>query len=90
MDYPNLTLGQKIKRRFCLSFQGIYQHPDGKLESEEYNKAGVNIYTTDPYDRERMVTAYLENQERKARFWLPFFYGAIAMYILLELLGKIK
>jgi hypothetical protein len=90
MDYPSLTLGQRIKRRFCLFFQGIYQHPDGKLESEEYNKAGVNIYTTDPYDRERMVRAYLESQARKVKFLQPFAYGAIAMYILLELLGKIK
>lgn len=90
MDYPNLTLGQKLKRRFCLSFQGIYEHPDGKLESVEDYKAGVNIYTTDPYKREQITDAYMERQEAKARFWQPFIYGAIAMYILLELLGKIK
>jgi hypothetical protein len=90
MDYPNLTTGQKIKRRFCLSFQGIYEHPNGKLESEEDDKAGVNIYTTDPYMREQLVDSYLENQDSKAKFWQPFFYGAIAMYILLSILGKIK
>ncbi len=90
MDYPNLTTGQKIKRRWCLIFQGIYEHPDGKLETVEDDKTGVNIYTTDPYVREQMTDAYSVNQEEKARFWQPFLYGAIAMYILLELLGKIK
>ena len=90
MEYPNLTLGQKIKRRWCLFFFGIYQHPDKKLESTEDDKAGVNIYTTEPYKREQMTDAYSVNQEEKARFWQPFLYGAIAMYILLELLGKIK
>lgn len=90
MDYPHLTSGQKLKRRWCLFFQGIYQHPDGRLESTEDDKAGVNIYTTEPYRREQMTDVYSERQEAKARFWQPFFYGAIAMYLLLSLMGKIK
>ncbi len=90
MDYPNLTPGQKLKRRWCLFFFGMYKHPDGKLESTEDDKAGVNIYTTEPFKREQITDAYLESQEAKARYWQPFFYGAVAMYILLSVLGKIK
>jgi len=90
MDYPNLTSGQKLKRRWCLFYQGIYEHPDGKLETVEDDKAGVNIYTTEPYKREQITDAYLERQAEKAKFWQPFTYGAIAMYLLLELMGKIK
>jgi hypothetical protein len=90
MDYPNLSFSQKLKRRWHLFFFGIYEHPDGKLEAVEDDKAGVNIYTTEPYRREQMTDAYSERQEEKARFWRPFFYGAIAMYLLLSVFGKIK
>ena len=90
MYYPFLITGQKLKRRRRLSPQSAYEHPYGKLEIVEDDETGVNIHITDPYVLGRMTDAYSVRQIEKAKLWQPFTYGAIATYILFELLGKIK
>jgi hypothetical protein len=84
-DWRRLTPWQRVKRRVSL-WGGSYEHPDGDLELDIDEKAGV-----DPGDDEKVqdakLDAYNRRQGIKGLKWQWFVYGLICAAVLAKLFG---
>jgi hypothetical protein len=84
-DWRRLTPWQRVKRRVSL-WGGSYEHPDGYLELDIDEKAGV-----DPGDDEKVqdakLDAYNRRQGIKGLKWQWFVYGLICAAVLAKLFG---
>lgn len=89
MNYPNLSLWQVIKRRFCLFSYGSYRHPDGLIEGDFHDKAGVHIYLDEQSVQDEKLKHYYQAKNKSEQFWKPFTYGAITMAIFTELIKRL-
>jgi hypothetical protein len=89
MNYPNLSLWQVIKRRFCLFSHGSYTHPDGLIEGDFHDKAGIHIYLDEQSVQDEKLKQYYQAKNKSEQFWKPFTYGAIAMAIFTELIKRL-
>jgi hypothetical protein len=89
MNYPNLSLWQVIKRRFCLFSHGSYTHPDGLIEGDFHDKAGIHIYLDEQSVQDEKLKQYYQAKNKSEQFWKPFTYGAIVMAIFTELIKRL-
>ena len=89
MNYPNLSTWQSIKRRFCLFSYGSYTHPDGLLEGDFHDKAGIHIYLDEQSVQDMKLKQHYQAKNKSEDFWKPFIYGAIAMAIFTELIKRL-
>jgi hypothetical protein len=84
-DWRRLTPWQRVKRRVSL-WGGSYVHPDGDIELDIDEKAGVN-----PGDSQVVadakINAYLQRQGIKELKWQWFFYGLVCAALLVWLFG---
>ena len=85
MNYPNLSTWQTIKRRFCLFSYGSYRHPDGQLEGDFHDKAGVHIYLDEQSVQDEKCRQYFQVKNKSDEFWKSFTYGAISMALFSEI-----
>jgi hypothetical protein len=88
MNYPNLSSWQSIKRRFCLFSYGSYRHPDGLIEGDFHDKAGIHIYLDEQSVQDEKLKQYYQVKNKSEQFWKPFTYGAIVMAIFTELIKR--
>jgi hypothetical protein len=84
-DWRRLTPWQRLRRRVSL-LGGAYEHPDGYIELDTDEKAGIN-----PGDDEKVQDAKLKawNQQQgiKDLKWRWFLFGLIAATVLAKLFG---
>ena len=85
MNYPSLSTWQTIKRRFCLFSYGSYEHPNGLIEADFHDKAGVHIYLDELSVQDEKLKQYFQAKNKSEQFWKPFIYGAISMALFSEI-----
>jgi hypothetical protein len=74
-DWRRLTPWQRVKRRVSL-WGGSYEHPDGYIELDIDEKAGVNPGDSQDVE-DAKIKAHLQRQGIKELKWQWFFYGLI-------------
>ena len=85
-DWRRLTPWQRVKRRVSL-LGGSYTHPDGTLELDFEEKAGVNPGDSEEVERAKLKT-YNERQFIKDLKGRWFFYGFIVASLIAALFGS--
>lgn len=73
----NLSFGQRIKRRIWLTFASHYYHPDGTLELDLDEKAGVDPSRDSQAVQDRKFAAWDRREGKRQNWWSGFVAGAI-------------
>jgi hypothetical protein len=79
-DWRRLNPWQRVKRRVSL-WGGSYEHPDGDIELDIDEKAGVDP-RDDEHVKEAKLDAYIKREALKEFKGLYFFYGALAVALI--------
>ena len=86
----NLTQSQRIMRRLCLWFRGSYTHPDGTIELDIDEPAGVDPTVDNREKQNAKFALYFQRQairERAGRRGSGTFLVGLAVYYLATTLG---
>jgi len=79
----NLTLLQRLKRRVCL-WGGSYTHPDGTIELDVDEKAGVDPTLDSEEVTEKKLYRWLKSEavreDRGNHFLAGLIIGGVAVY----------
>lgn len=65
----NLTFFQRIKRRFGL-WGGSYKHPDGTIELDFDEKAGIDPTADSQEVQDQKLSRYLKHQYHDGTRWI--------------------
>jgi hypothetical protein len=71
-----LSLGQRIKRRIWL-LKGSYTHPDGTIELDFDEKAGIDPTRDSEEVQDRKLDAWHKREASRQRWWSGFVVGAV-------------
>jgi hypothetical protein len=71
-----LTLFQRMKRRVSL-WGGSYTHPDGTLELDIDEKAGIDPTVDSPEASDRKFTTWLRREQIRQDRWQHFLAGLV-------------
>ena len=90
MNYPNLSLWQVIKRRFCLFSHGSYTHPDGLIEGDFHDKAGIHIYLDEQSVQDEKLKQYYQAKNKANSFGNHLLMVQLQWQYLLSLLKDFR
>jgi hypothetical protein len=74
----NLSTWQRVKRRASLHFASSYTHPDGTIELDIDEKAGIDPTVDDEDAQRRKFESWNKREAIRHDRWLFFTYGAIS------------
>lgn len=72
-----LSWGERVKRRLWLTFASHYYHPDGTLELDFDEKAGIDPTRDSEELQNHKFEAWGKREASKQRWWSGFVVGAI-------------
>lgn len=72
----NLSFGQRIKRRLWL-LKGSYTHPDGTIELDFDEKAGIDPTRDSQEVQDAKFDAWGKREAVKSNWWNGFVVGAM-------------
>lgn len=81
----NLSLGQRVKRRIWLTFVNHYYHPDGTLELDFDEKAGIDPTGDSQERQDQKFDAWGKREAAKSRWWGGFVVGTVFGALLMKL-----
>jgi hypothetical protein len=74
----NLSPSQRFKRRLSLWFASSYVHPDGTIELDIDEKAGIDPTTDSEDAQRRKFEAWNKRESIRQERWTYLFVGALA------------
>jgi hypothetical protein len=73
----NLSFGQRVKRRIWLTFASHYYHPDGTLELDIDEKAGIDPTRDREETQDAKLNAWGKREAARSQWWSGFMVGAL-------------
>jgi hypothetical protein len=72
-----LSFGQRIKRRLMLTFRSHYRHPDGLLELDFEEKAGIDPRRDSEELQDAKLNSYNLREAVRSNWWQGFVAGTL-------------